>query len=135
MAYFVSDKQPARFRQLQKRNLQVQSFILQLIIERSCWELLSQLQEFTMTKFFTLALSTLLLSVTAAPAVAADAERNDRLYDADGSSVAKVSRVAEDGDVLVIYKGKLRRIQAETLSNQDGKLMTSMTRTEIRRMR
>ena len=88
-----------------------------------------------MKKFVSLMATTLALAVTTSPVFAADAERNDRLFDADGASVAKVNRVADDGDVLVIYKGKVRRIEAETLSNKDGKLMTSMTRKEIRKMR
>jgi len=57
------------------------------------------------------------------------------LFDATGASVAKVSRVANDGDVLIIYKGQVRRIQADTLSIKEGKLMTSMTRSEIRKIR
>ena len=88
-----------------------------------------------MKKFTSLLVTALAFVVASVPAYAADVDRNDRLFDADGASVAKVSRVADDGDVLVIYKGKVRRIQAETLSNQDGKLMTSMTRKEIRKMR
>lgn len=75
------------------------------------------------------------LALTAPAALAADVERNDRLYDATGASVAKVHTVEEDGDVLVIYKGAVRRIGAETLSNTDDKLMTSLTRKEIRRMK
>ena len=74
-----------------------------------------------------------MLSLTAPAAFAADAERNDRLYDASGSRIAKVAQVAADGDVIVIYKGKLRRVQSETLSKKDGKLMTSMTKKELRR--
>jgi hypothetical protein len=83
-------------------------------------------------------LSSLILAATAlsftVPASAAEAERNDRLYDATGSSVAKVNRITETGDLLVIYKGKVRRIEASTLSESDGKLMTSLTKTEIRRL-
>ncbi|WP_211051064.1 hypothetical protein [Parasphingorhabdus halotolerans] len=73
--------------------------------------------------------------LAASPAVAADAERNDRLFDASGSSVAKVNQVADDGDVLVIYKGEVRRIQSETLSNIEGKLTTSLTKSEIRKLK
>ena len=45
-----------------------------------------------------------------------------------------MNRVTETGDVLVIYKGKVRRIDASTLSENEGKLMTSLTKTEIRRL-
>ena len=82
-------------------------------------------------------ISSLILGATAltltVPAASA-AERNDRLYDTTGASVAKVNRVTETGDILVIYKGKVRRIEASTLSNSDGKLVTSLTKTEIRRL-
>ena len=74
------------------------------------------------------------LTLTAPAANAADAERKDRLYDASGASVAKVNRVTESGDLLVIYKGKVRLIAASTLTNSDGKLMTSLTKAEIRRL-
>lgn len=87
-----------------------------------------------MRKLSSLILAATALSFTASAASAAEAERNDRLYDATGSSVAKVNRVTETGDVLVIYKGKVRRIDASTLSENEGKLMTSLTKTEIRRL-
>ena len=87
-----------------------------------------------MSKLSSLIIATTALTLAAPAAIAADVERNDRLYDASGSSVAKVSRVTDSGDLLVIYKGKVRRIDASTLSNSDGKLMTSLTKTEIRRL-
>ena len=87
-----------------------------------------------MRKLSSLILAATALTLTAPAAFAADAERNDRLFDASGASVAKVNRVTENGDLLVIYKGKVRRIDASTLSNNDGKLMTSLTKTEIRRL-
>ncbi|QTD55406.1 hypothetical protein [Parasphingorhabdus cellanae] len=88
-----------------------------------------------MTKFASIILAATALSLTAPAAFAADVQRNDRLYDASGSSVAKVNRVTDNGDVLVIYKGKVRRVQAETLSNTDGKLMTTLTKKELRRLK
>lgn len=87
-----------------------------------------------MNKLSSIILTAAALSLTAPAAFAADAQRNDRLYDAAGSSVAKVNRVTNDGDVLVIYKGKVRRVQSETLSKTDGKLMTSLTKKELRRL-
>lgn len=87
-----------------------------------------------MRKLSTLVLAATALSLTAPVANAAEVERHDRLYDANGSSVAKVNRVTDSGDVLVIYKGKVRRIEASTLSNTEGKLVTSLTKTEIRRL-
>ena len=87
-----------------------------------------------MSKLSSLIIAATALTLAAPAAIAADVERNDRLYDASGSNVAKVSRVTDTGDLLVIYKGKVRRIDASTLSNSDGKLMTSLTKTEIRRL-
>ena len=86
-----------------------------------------------MRKLSSLILAATALTLTAPAAFAADAERNDRLYDASGASVAKVNRVNDNGDILIIYKGKVRMIAASTLSNTDGRLTTSMTNTEIHR--
>lgn len=98
-----------------------------------------------MTKFSSVAIAVVAMSIAttpvlaekaaAIPASAVEVERKDRLFDATGANVAKVSRVESDGDILVIYKGKVRRIEADTLSMKEGKLMTSMTRTEIRKLR
>ncbi|CAO1651343.1 hypothetical protein [Parasphingorhabdus sp. NYA22] len=87
-----------------------------------------------MRKLTSLILAATALSFTVPAASAAEAERNDRLFDATGASVAKVNRVLDSGDLLVIYKGKVRRIEASTLSNTEGKLVTSLTKTEIRRL-
>tara|TARA_R110000824_G_scaffold47438_3_gene135135 strand:- start:376 stop:642 length:267 start_codon:yes stop_codon:yes gene_type:complete len=87
-----------------------------------------------MRKISSLILAVTAIALTAPVASAAEAERNDRLFDATGASIAKVNRVTETGDLLVIYKGKVRRIEASTLSNSDGKLVTSLTKSEIRRL-
>ena len=87
-----------------------------------------------MSKLSSLFLAATALTLTAPVTAAVDVERNDRLYDVNGSSIAKVNRVTDSGDLLVIYKGKVRRIEASTLSSNDGKLITSMTKTEIRRL-
>ena len=88
-----------------------------------------------MNKFSSVILAASALSLTAPAALAAEVQRNERLYDASGSSIGKVNRVADDGDILIIYKGKVRRIQAETLSETDGKLMTTLTKKELRRLK
>tara|TARA_R110000772_G_scaffold256395_2_gene372943 strand:- start:2102 stop:2368 length:267 start_codon:yes stop_codon:yes gene_type:complete len=88
-----------------------------------------------MNKFSSIILAASALSLTAPAALAAEVKRNERLYDASGSSIGKVNRVADDGDILIIYKGKVRRIQAETLSETDGKLMTTLTKKELRRLK
>ena len=88
-----------------------------------------------MRKTSSLILAATAMILTAPAAIASEAERNDRLYDASGSSVGKVNRVTDTGDILVIYKGKVRRIEASTLSNSEGKLTTSLTKSDIRRLK
>ena len=87
-----------------------------------------------MNKFASAILVATAIALTAPAALAAEVSRNDRLFDSEGRSVAKVTRVETNGDVLVIYKGKVRRITSDTLSNNDGKLMTSLSSSDIRKM-
>ena len=87
-----------------------------------------------MNKFASAILVATAIALTAPAVLAAEVSRNDRLFDSEGRSVAKVTRVETNGDVLVIYKGKVRRITSDTLSNNDGKLMTSLSSSDIRKM-
>jgi len=88
-----------------------------------------------------LSVSALTLTATAVPAYAneaavlVDAQVKQTIFDATGARVAKVFRVKNDGSVLVIYRGQVRKIDAATLSNNDGKLTTSLTRREIARLK
>ena len=73
-------------------------------------------------------LGAVLLAATAAPAFAQDdalISKNQTIYDAEGKRVGKVTRVLEDGSALVIYKGKVVRIGASTLTAAEGKVTTS----------
>lgn len=96
-------------------------------------------------KKFALILSAVAAIAVATPALAADAvdaaavggfevSRNDRLYDATGRFVGDVKLVTSDNSVVVIYRGKTRRIAAETLSRKDGKLTTSLERGAISKL-
>ena len=87
-----------------------------------------------MNKFASAIVVATAIALTAPSAFAADVSRNDRLFDAEGRSVAKVTRVESNGDVLVIYKGKVRRIASDTLSDNDGKLVTSLLINDIRKI-
>lgn len=78
-----------------------------------------------------------LLAATAAPAFAQDdalISKNQTIYDAEGKRVGKVTRVLEDGSALVIYKGKVVRIGASTLTAGDGKVSTSLSKKDLARL-
>jgi hypothetical protein len=45
-----------------------------------------------------------------------------------------VTRVLEDGSALVIYKGKVVRIGASTLTEAEGKVTTSLSKKELARL-
>jgi hypothetical protein len=55
------------------------------------------------------------------------------LYSANGSRVASVYRVAADGKVQVIIDGRLITVPASTLSEVNGKVTTSLTKSELLR--
>jgi hypothetical protein len=55
------------------------------------------------------------------------------LYGANGSRIASVYRVAADGKVQVILDGKLVTVPASTLSEVNGKVTTSLTKSELLR--
>ena len=78
-----------------------------------------------------------LVFASAAPAIAQgelSIDKNQTVYDSEGKRVAKVTRVMDDGSVLIIYKGKAIRLGADTLSMDNDKLATSLSRTEIARL-
>lgn len=59
--------------------------------------------------------------------------RGAMLYDANGHRVANVYRVAEDGSPQVILSGRLITVPASSLSEVDGKIVTSLTKRDISR--
>ena len=56
------------------------------------------------------------------------------LVASNGARVGAVYRVTSDGAAQVIVDGKLVTIPASTLSVADGKLITSLTKAEIRKL-
>ncbi|WP_373487546.1 hypothetical protein [Blastomonas sp.] len=75
-------------------------------------------------------------STAAAPAIAQDdvlISKNQTIFDAEGKRVGKVTRVLEDGSALVIYRGKVVRVGATTLTADEGKVSTSLTKRELAR--
>ena len=80
-------------------------------------------------------LGALVLAATAPAFAQADAvSKNQTIFDVEGKRVGKVTRVLEDGSVLVIYKGKVVRIAADTLNTSDEKVATSLTKRELARL-
>lgn len=55
------------------------------------------------------------------------------LYSAKGSRIASVYRVTQDGRVQVIIDGKLITVPGSTLSEAEGKAVTSLTKAELLR--
>ncbi len=68
---------------------------------------------------------------SSAAATAAVAEKGKMLVSANGSRLGTVYRVGPDGAAEIIIDGKLVSVPATTLSNVDGKLTTSMSKSEI----
>jgi len=75
--------------------------------------------------------------LAAATAVAQDspsaalAAKGQVLVAANGSRLGSVYRVVSDGSVQMIIDGKMITVPAATLSNSDGKLTTSLTKSEV----
>ncbi len=69
-------------------------------------------------------------------AIAADqssvtASKGQMLMAANGSRLGPVYRVGADGAVQMILGGKMVTVPAATLSSVDGKLMTSLSKSEV----
>jgi hypothetical protein len=90
-------------------------------------------------KKFAIVLGAALLSSGLAPAVAmaqdatVEVKRGDMLYTADGKRVGNIYRVSATGDAQLIYRGKMITVPASTLSQDGGKLTTSLTLDEVRK--
>ena len=57
------------------------------------------------------------------------------LLAANGARLGAVYRVTEDGSAQLIVDGKMVTIPAATLSVVDGKLTTSLSKSDIRKLR
>ncbi len=66
---------------------------------------------------------------TGTPAVAVSAGK--LIYDAKGRLIAPVYRVADGGLVQVIVEDQLVSIPAQTLSESQGKVVTSLTKADL----
>jgi hypothetical protein len=70
-----------------------------------------------------------------AAAAGVTATEGKMLIAANGSRVGSVYRVTSDGSAQLIVDGKLVTIPAATLSVVDGKLTTSLSKDEIRKLK
>jgi hypothetical protein len=62
---------------------------------------------------------------------AALAAKGQVVVSANGSRLGSVYRVATGGSVQMIIDGKMVTVPGATLSNSDGKLTTSLTKSEV----
>lgn len=68
---------------------------------------------------------------TSDAAAAPVAQKGKMLVAANGSRLAAVYRVGSDGAAQIIIDGKMVTVPANTLSVVDGKLTTSLTKSEV----
>jgi hypothetical protein len=71
-----------------------------------------------------------LANETAAPALERAPKQGEVLRDTGGRQIGKVYKVQASGGVLAIVNRETVRIPADTLSIVDGKLVTTLTKTE-----
>jgi hypothetical protein len=94
-----------------------------------------------MNKFASLALAATLalgavlpVSSHASEAAPATAVAGKMLYSANGTRVAAVYRVTQSGQVQIILEGQLVTVPASSLSEADGKLVTTLTKADLRKL-
>ena len=95
-------------------------------------------------KKFAIVLGAAILSAGLAPVAAladevaatsaVEIKRGDMLYTADGKRLGNIYRVSETGDAQVIYRSKMITVAASTLTSSEGKLTTSLTLDEVRKL-
>jgi hypothetical protein len=75
--------------------------------------------------------------VYAAPeqAAAVSPVKGSMLVAANGARLAPIYRIGPDGSPQIILEGKMLTIPAATLSMADGRLTTSLTKSEVLALR
>ena len=68
-------------------------------------------------------------------AAASVAEKGKMLVSANGARLGPVYRVGPDGSAQVIIDGRMVHVPANTLSMADGKLTTSLSKSEVLALR
>lgn len=66
--------------------------------------------------------------------VGSDVAAGKMLVASNGARLGAVYRVTEDGSAQIIVDGKMVTIPAATLSVVDGKLTTSLSKSDIRKL-
>jgi hypothetical protein len=66
-----------------------------------------------------------------ASAVQVSATKGKMLFASNGGRLGSVYRVQHDGSVQLILDGKMKTVPVGTLSMQDGKLTTSLSKAEV----
>ncbi len=94
-----------------------------------------------MNKFLSLTLAATLASFSVLPVTVHAEEANQAitagkaLYNAKGSRIAAIYRVTQAGAVQVILEGKLITVPTDTLSQDNGKVVTTLTKAELLKSR
>ena len=83
----------------------------------------------------TFATVTIAADDSASPSAAAAPAKGKMLVGADGVRLGIVGRVTPDGGVQIILDGKLITVPATTLSNVDGKLTTTLSKSAVLALR
>jgi hypothetical protein len=65
------------------------------------------------------------------PATASVASKGQMLVTANGARLAPVYRVGVDGSAQILIDSKTVTVPATTLTNVDGRLTTSLTKSEV----
>ncbi len=107
-----------------------------------------------MTKFSPIALLAAVASLALIPSAVSAAETNQQvretanavaapstvtvttgkmLYGPNGARIASVYRVTSNGDAQIILNSRLFTVPASTLTETNGKISTSLSKTEINR--
>jgi hypothetical protein len=68
---------------------------------------------------------------TSEAAAASVAEKGKMLIAANGARLGAVYRVGADGAAQIIIDGRMVTVPANTLSSADGKLTTSLTKSQV----
>ena len=75
------------------------------------------------------------LSAVAQEAASTVAAEGKMLLASNGARLGTVYRVIADGSAQLIIDGRMVTIPANTLSVTDGKLMTNLTKADVRKLR
>jgi hypothetical protein len=78
-----------------------------------------------------LATATAMAQDPSTDAAASGVAKGKMLVAANGARLGPVYRVGSDGSAQVIIDGKMVTVPATTLSSADGKVQTSLTKSEV----